>query len=413
VTLASLSPQAALPSPATAVWQLGPFPLRAYALCIVLGIVVACVVTEARLRRRGVAPGAVLDIAVWAVPFGIVGARIYHVITSPQAYFGAGGEWFRAFYIWEGGLGIWGGVAGGAVGAWLAARQLGIPFTLVADALAPGLPLAQAVGRFGNWFNNELYGGPTTLPWGLEIHRMDPANPGHALRDADGNPVLEPGLFHPTFLYEAVWNVGVALLVFLLDRRFKFGRGRAFALYVMAYTVGRFWIEMMRTDPANLIFGARVNVWVSALVFLGALIYFLRVRGPQEFVVPAGGAPAEVPPADPTTSDVSQVDVSRPAAAQPQADGGYRVVSEEQYLAFQKTGELPGEDGTGSDDDGGGRSADQPDVLDDFADDAPDDDPDRDADDDLDEDAAGTAARAEPARADGKDGTAQAADRDR
>ncbi|MFY1686770.1 prolipoprotein diacylglyceryl transferase [Plantactinospora sp. WMMB782] len=345
MTLASLSPQAALPSPATAVWQLGPVPVRAYALCIVLGIVVACAVTELRLRRRGAAPWAVLDIAVWAVPFGIVGARIYHVITSPGSYFGADGEPIRALYIWEGGLGIWGAVAGGAVGAWLAARQLGLPLTMVADALAPGMPLAQAVGRIGNWFNNELFGGPTTLPWGLEIHRMDPANPGHALLDDSGNPVLEPGLFHPTFLYEALWNVGVAGLVLFLDRRLKLGRGRAFALYVMGYTAGRFWIEMMRTDEATEILGARLNVWTAVLVFLGALVYFVRVRGPQEFLVPVGGAPAPLAAADAVTSDVSQVDVSRvDVSREPAAVGvptAYRVVTEEQFRRFQETGEVP------------------------------------------------------------------------
>jgi len=345
VTLASLTPQAALPSPATAVWQLGPVPIRAYALCIVLGIVVASVVTELRLRRRGVAPWAVLDIAVWAVPFGIVGARIYHVITSPESYFGEGGDPVRALYIWEGGLGIWGAVAGGALGAWLAARQLGIPLTVVADALAPGLPLAQAVGRFGNWFNNELFGGQTTLPWGLEINRMDPANPGHALRDDNGNPILEPGLYHPTFLYEALWNIGVAGLVFLLDRRFRFGRGRAFALYVMGYTAGRFWIEMMRTDEANQILGVRLNVWTSALVFLGALIYFVRVRGPREYVVPLGTTAA---PVTPTGGDVSQVDVSRTRQAGTAAPSGYRVVTEEQFDRYRETGELPPEEAGGS-----------------------------------------------------------------
>jgi prolipoprotein diacylglyceryl transferase len=377
VTLASLAPQAALPSPATAVWQVGPVPIRAYALCIVLGIVVASVVTELRLRRRGVAPWAVLDIAVWAVPFGIVGARIYHVISSPGAYFGEGGEPIKAFYIWEGGLGIWGAVAGGAVGAWLAARQLGIPLTVVADALAPGLPLAQAVGRVGNWFNNELFGGPTDLPWGLEIHRMDGTNPGHALRDDSGNPVLEPGLFHPTFLYEAIWNIGVAGLVLLLDRRLKLGRGRAFALYVMAYTAGRFWIEMMRTDEATVILGARLNVWTSVLVFLGALIYFVGVRGPQEYLVPIDGAVAPVPSGAPAASDVSQVDVSR----EPTAVGmptAYRVVTEEQFDRFRETGEVPPEEPTerassgGSsdpDDDGAEKSSADDDVAKSSADD--------------------------------------------
>ncbi|WP_328372086.1 prolipoprotein diacylglyceryl transferase [Micromonospora zamorensis] len=341
MTLASLSPQAALPSPSTAVWQLGPVPIRAYALCIIAGIVLACWVTERRLRQRGVAPGAVLDIAVWAVPAGIIGARIYHVITSPEKYFGAGGEPMKAFAIWEGGLGIWGAVAGGALGAFIAARQLGIPFGVVADALAPGLPLAQAVGRLGNWFNNELFGGRTTLPWGLEIHRMDPDNPGHALRDDAGQPILEPGLYQPTFLYEALWNLGVVALVLLLDRRLKLGRGRAFALYVMGYTAGRFWIELMRTDEANQILGVRLNVWTAALVFLGGLIYFVRVRGPQEFLIPLGAAAT---PTTPPTSDLSQVDLSeRETPAQAAAPEGYRVVSEEQYAAWQDTGVVPPE----------------------------------------------------------------------
>ncbi|MEU6075205.1 prolipoprotein diacylglyceryl transferase [Micromonospora sp. NPDC047074] len=341
MTLASLSPQAALPSPSTAVWQLGPVPIRAYALFIILGIVVACWVTERRLRARGVAPGAVLDIAVWAVPAGIIGARIYHVITSPEKYFGTGGDPMKAFAIWEGGLGIWGAVAGGAVGAWLAARQLGIPFAVVADALAPGLPLAQAIGRLGNWFNNELYGGRTTLPWGLEIHRMDPDNPGHALRDDAGQPILEPGLYHPTFAYELLWNLGVAALVFALDRKLRLGRGRAFALYVMGYTAGRFWIELMRTDEANTILGVRLNVWTAGLVFLGALAYFVRVRGPREYLVPVGPAATPVAADD---SDVSQVDLSaREAGSQPAAPEGYRVVSEEQYRHWQETGEAPAE----------------------------------------------------------------------
>ncbi|MEV0003885.1 prolipoprotein diacylglyceryl transferase [Micromonospora sp. NPDC050980] len=338
MTLAPMTPLAALPSPSTAVWQLGPVPIRAYALCIIAGIVVACAVTEYRLRRRGVAPGAVLDIAVWAVPTGIIGARIYHVITSPEKYFGDGGQPLKAFAIWEGGLGIWGAVAGGAVGAWLAARQLGIPLTVVADALAPGMPLAQAVGRLGNWFNNELYGGRTSLPWGLEVHVMDPDNPGHALRDDAGNPVLQPGLYHPTFLYELIWNVGVAALVLVLDRKLRLGRGRAFALYVMGYTAGRFWIELMRTDEANHILGVRLNVWTAALVFLGALAYFVQARGPREYLIPIGEPAVPVTPA----GDVSQVDLSaREAGAATVAPDGYRVVTEEQFRAYRTTGALP------------------------------------------------------------------------
>ncbi|NJP32355.1 prolipoprotein diacylglyceryl transferase [Micromonospora thermarum] len=339
MTLASQTPLAALPSPTTAVWQVGPAPIRAYALCIIVGIVVACWVTERRLRQRGVAPGAVLDIAVWAVPAGIIGARIYHVITSPEKYFGTGGDWLKVFFVWEGGLGIWGAIAGGAVGAWFAARQLGIPFAVVADAAAPGLALAQAIGRLGNWFNNELYGGRTTLPWGLEIHRMDPDNPGRALRDDAGRPILEEGLYHPTFAYELLWNLGVAALVLVLDRRFKLGRGRAFALYVMGYTAGRFWIELMRTDEANTILGVRLNVWTAAVVFLGALVYFLRVRGPREYLVPVGATATPAP-----ESDLSQVDLSaREAGSRPVAPEGYRVVDEEQFRRWRETGELPPE----------------------------------------------------------------------
>jgi prolipoprotein diacylglyceryl transferase len=307
---------ASIPSPSTAVWHLGGLPIRAYALCIVLGIIVACYVMDRRMRARGAPQYAVLDVAVWAVPFGIVGARIYHVITSPQAYFGEGGHPLDAFKIWEGGLGVWGAVAGGALGAWLAARQMGMPLTFFADTLAPGLALAQAVGRLGNWFNNELHGGRTDLPWGLKVHEMDPNNPGKALVDADGHPVLLPGTYHPAFLYELIWDVGVAVLVWLVDRRFKLGRGRAFALYVMAYTAGRAWIEALRTDEANHILGLRLNIWTALVVFAGALVYFLRVRGPQEFLVPAAGDGA------------------------PQA-AGYRVVTEQEYERYRATGELP------------------------------------------------------------------------
>ncbi|NUO56626.1 MAG: prolipoprotein diacylglyceryl transferase [Hamadaea sp.] len=285
----SLSSQvlASIPSPSVAVWKVGPIPIRAYALCIILGIIAAAVISDYRMRRRGAPRWAILDIAVYAVPFGIIGGRIYHVITSPEAYFGEGGEPIKALYIWEGGLGIWGAIALGALGAWLACKQMGLPLPLVADAMAVGLPVGQAIGRLGNWFNNELYGGPTSAPWGLEVHKMDPNNQGHALVGPDGKPVLLEGLYQPTFLYELIWNLLVAVFVYLADRRFKFGRGRAFALYVMAYTAGRGVIETIRTDEANHFFGVRLNVWTSAVVFLAALVFFLLRKGPQEFVIPA------------------------------------------------------------------------------------------------------------------------------
>jgi prolipoprotein diacylglyceryl transferase len=331
---------AAIPSPTTSVWHVLGLPIRAYALCIVLGIVAALLIMEVRLRHRGVVPWASLDVAVWAVPFGIVGARIYHVLTSPQDYFGAGGSPIRAFYIWEGGLGVWGSVAGGALGAWLAARQLGLPLTVLADALAPGLPVAQAIGRFGNWFNNELYGSVTTLPWGLQVHDMDRSDPGHATV-IDGKAVMLPDLYHPTFLYEAIWDLATALFVYLLDRRFKFGRGRAFALYAMAYTVGRCWIEMLRVDEANHFFGIRLNVFTSILVFLGALIYFLVVKGPREYVVPIDAPETEPEPGG--GNDVSAVDVGQAKAQRDRGPKAYQVVGEERFLAYQRTGILPPE----------------------------------------------------------------------
>ena len=274
---------AVLPSPTQSVWHLGPLPIRAYALCIILGIVAACVVTEIRMRQRGAPPNTVLDIAVWAVPAGIIGARIYHVITSPQWYFGPEGNPVQALYVWEGGLGIWGAISGGALGAWIACRRLGIPLVVLAGAIAPALPLAQAIGRWGNWFNNELHGGPTDLPWALRIYAFDTTT-GRAELNPAGQPIVA-GHFHPTFLYESLWDLGVAAAVWLLDRRYRFGRGRAFALYVVLYCVGRFWIELMRTDEASVFLGLRLNNWTAIVVFLGALLYFVRVRGPQERLV--------------------------------------------------------------------------------------------------------------------------------
>lgn len=257
---------ASIPSPSQGVWHLGPFPVRAYAIAILLGIVAALWLTRRRWAERGGDPDTVLEISFWAVPFGIVGGRIYHVITSPQAYFGEGGDPVRALFIWEGGLGIWGAVAFGAVGAWIGCRRQGVRLAPFADALAPGLLVAQAIGRLGNWFNQELFGGPTTLPWGLQID------------DAHLPAGFESGtLFHPTFLYEILWNLAGAAVLIWADRRFKLGHGRVFWLYVVIYTTGRLWIELVRIDPANTILGLRVNVWTSIIVGLGALVAFVMV----------------------------------------------------------------------------------------------------------------------------------------
>ncbi|BDZ43537.1 prolipoprotein diacylglyceryl transferase 2 [Paraoerskovia sediminicola] len=262
-----------IPSPSSSVWYLGPVPLRAYAFAILAGIAVAVWLTSKRWVARGGVADDVLEIAFWAVPFGIVGGRIYHVISTPEPYWGADGDPWKALRIWDGGLGIWGAVALGAVGAYIGCRRQKVSFAAFADALAPGLLLAQAIGRLGNWFNQELFGAATTAPWGLAI---DAAHlpPGYA----------EGTLFHPTFLYEMLWNIAGALLLIWLDRRFRLGHGRVFWLYVVIYTLGRVWIEMLRIDTAELVLGVRLNVWTSVLVGLGALIAFIvvgRRTGPR------------------------------------------------------------------------------------------------------------------------------------
>ena len=274
----------AIPSPEQGVWHLGPFPLRAYALCILAGIVLAVWWTNRRLVARGAASGQALDISAWAVPFGILGGRVYHVITTPQPYFGQGGDPWRAFFLWEGGLGIWGAVSLGALGAWIGCRRAGVSFLAFADSAAPGIAVAQAVGRWGNWFNNELYGSRTDLPWGLTIHQWDQAA-GAAVRDASGNAVVL-GTFQPTFLYESLWCLLVAALVLLAERRRRLAPGQAFFLYVMLYSSGRLVIEAMRTDEANRILGLRLNIWTSVLVFALGLVLYLRSGRRRHTAVP-------------------------------------------------------------------------------------------------------------------------------
>ncbi|GAB3752724.1 prolipoprotein diacylglyceryl transferase [Yimella radicis] len=262
-----------LPSPTTGVLWLGPIPLRGYALCILAGIVAAIWICGRRLRDRGYESDHALNVAWWAVPFGIVGGRIYHVITSPQAYFGEGGKPLDAFKIWQGGLGIWGAIALGALGAWIGCRKYNVNFWDYADAAAPGVILAQAMGRWGNWFNNELFGEKTDVPWALKIYQWD-ESAGHAVKDAAGDPVVL-GYFHPTFLYESLWCLVVAAIIVFVDRKRGLARGRSFALYVMLYPVGRIVFELMRTDKANHILGLRVNVWTSMFVFaLGAFLWW-------------------------------------------------------------------------------------------------------------------------------------------
>jgi prolipoprotein diacylglyceryl transferase len=244
--------------------------VNAYALFILLGIVAAVFIVNHRLTHRGAEPWIVVDIALYAVPLGILGGRLFHVITHPADYFFPGADLWRVLYVWEGGLAIFGALLGGAVGAWIGARISGIRFWAFADALAPGLLVAQAMGRLGNYFNQELFGAPTDLPWGLEI---DPGNPAI--------PVGLPAetLFHPTFAYEALWNILGALLIIAATRKFTLQWGKAFALYLMWYGIGRFTLEFLRLDVAEVIFGLRSNQWAAlAAIVLGLLIIMVQSK---------------------------------------------------------------------------------------------------------------------------------------
>ncbi|WP_285724561.1 prolipoprotein diacylglyceryl transferase [Psychromicrobium xiongbiense] len=252
----------------------GSWTIHAYALCILVGIIAALWLTGVRWKRRGAPEGSLWDIAIWAIPFGIIGGRLYHVFSSPDLYFGPGynghGEPWKIIQIWEGGLGIWGAVVLGVLGAWIGCRRAGVKLSALLDAAAPGLLLAQALGRWGNYFNQELFGGPTTLPWGLQVDPNSPNFPHNYPADT---------LFHPTFLYEMIWNILGVVVLLLLDRKLKFRDSRLFWLYAMYYTAGRVWIEALRIDDAQQItlFGltTRLNVWTSILVFLAALLIFV------------------------------------------------------------------------------------------------------------------------------------------
>lgn len=254
--LLSLGLPLAIPSPSQSQWSLFGLPIRAYGLIIVTGIIIAAILTNRRYTRMGAPKDTTFDVVMWSVPIGIVGARLYHVFTSPAAYFGPNGRVLDALKIWEGGLGIIGGVVFGAITAFLWLRSRGLRLAPFADAVAPTLLLAQAIGRWGNYFNQELFGSPTTLPWGLRIDaaHMPPGYP--------------PGtLFHPTFLYESLWNLAAAaVLLLLLERRLKMGNGQLFFSYVLLYGIGRFWMETLRIDTAEIILGLRINSWAAMIL---------------------------------------------------------------------------------------------------------------------------------------------------
>jgi prolipoprotein diacylglyceryl transferase len=313
---------ASLPSPSHGVWNLGPVPIRAYALMILLGIAAAIWLGNKRWIERGGLPNQVGDVAMWAVPFGVVGGRLYHVLTDWSAYFGAGGRGFVAsLQIWEGGLGIWGAVALGALGAYIGCARSGLAFAPFADAIAPALVLAQAIGRWGNWFNQELFGRPTDLPWGLTIE---------VANRPEGYVAFST--FHPTFLYESLSCFIIMGLLLWADRKFTLSHGRVFALYLALYCTARGVIETIRIDEAHTILGIRLNVFTAIIVGLLALVYLVKVNEVahgREFVV-AGkyAAPGAVSAASKSTvakdtadSTVAEVTDAALTSSQPDQSG--------------------------------------------------------------------------------------------
>ena len=263
----------AIPTPSTSAIGIGPLTIHFYAVCISVGVAVAIWLGDRRYRsfanNNDDSIGVVADVAIYAVPAGIIGGRIYHVLSSPAPYFGANGSPIDALKIYEGGLGIWGAISLGTLAAWFAYRKrsvnLELPsFRLFIDALAPGILIAQAIGRIGNWFNGELFGKPFSGPWALEI-------------PLSKRPVgfLQYETFHPTFLYEAIWCLLIAVLLLWLTPKLK--PGQSFALYVALYCLGRFAIESLRIDDANKILGLRVNLWTALIVGISAIVVVLRL----------------------------------------------------------------------------------------------------------------------------------------
>jgi prolipoprotein diacylglyceryl transferase len=254
-----------IPTPSHSAVELGPFTIHYYAICILVGIIAAVIIGRRRYRSIGGDSDVITDVAITSIPAGIIGGRIYHVVTSPDGYFGAKGHPLDALKIWDGGMGIWGAIALGTIAAFLTFRRVdrGTSFSTFADALAPGILVAQAIGRWGNWFNGELFGRPTTAPWGLEIPR-------------DLRPLgfSDFATFHPTFLYESLWCLMSAVILLLLSKRRSMAPGNLFILYITLYCGGRCGIEYLRIDDAHHLWGLRLNEWVSAIGFFLSLFAF-------------------------------------------------------------------------------------------------------------------------------------------
>lgn len=300
-----------IPSPDISYFDLGPLRIHFYALFILSGIVAAVWLTSLRLNQRGGQPGLVLDIALWTVPLGIVGGRLYHVVTHPTDYFYPGADLWKTLYVWEGGLAIFGAVLFGAVGAYIACHRAGLRFLSFADALAPGMLIAQAMGRFGNYFNHELYGAPTTLPWGLQIESTNPAFPAGL---PDGT------LFQPLFLYEMIWNLIGVVVILLAERRFNLRWGRTFSLYLMWYGIGRAWLEALRLDPTEYqLFGVKINIVTAMSIALIGIVLFLVQwrRHPESEISPYFRIDRSNPANDGqlTVADVAVEDQQAPRAS--------------------------------------------------------------------------------------------------
>jgi len=290
-----------IPSPPISYFMIGPITVHFYALCILGGIIIAAVVTSTRIAKVGIPRGVVLDVSMWAVIVGIIGGRLYHVVTHPGDYFYPGANLWTIFAVWDGGLAIFGSILFGTLGIYIGCRRAGIRFFAFADALAPGLLFAQAFGRLGNYFNQELYGPPTTLPWGLQIHSSSPAFPA-------GVPAGT--LFQPLFLYEMIWDIAGAFLILFLSRPFVMSWGKAMGTYFLWYGTGRAYLETLRLDPTEFHFlGEKINTDVAAAAAIFGLIILIvqsvRHRGEP---APAGYLPGREPSPEPTKTKVKTAD---------------------------------------------------------------------------------------------------------